>query len=876
MIKSFEPTIRSIRFKSTTQTSSATLIQTKENSPTTSPMKSKAISTLCCHSNNDQQQQQQHMISSIQSNHHHHSNSSWESSSSDYQPPLEENKTHHSSSKSFSHVRTKHQQQVTNKSFMKQQQQQHDEPCLLVETSSSVHSTLTTATSTTSHSTTIHEDSAGDRQEETSSSFESSEAAVANASTIATTTTPPHQCLFNSNASTPTTTSCLNSASVHSDSSSLKRIPLNPSFATRVSFTLAHWVQLIGLTALQLTTSPNVIPVSVLGQYLLVLLYSWYFLDWFSFLLVSVTCLVGVFLGRKYIKVFSRENHTVATTLNDERNRLVFCLIIFSIRYYYLSSMKIVIIPLYFVSVMTTTILRRNSVWWSVAPMLFVCSQFLMDITSQFLREGWNERTVHVFTENMSFVIVIFLFTFFTITTGMNLKSKLNKLEQTSEQLEQALSAKQTFLRHISHEFRTPCLSSLGSVELLKETSLTDYQRDLVETIASADGILLNLIEDILTLAKIEHEKKLEEKEEIVDTSKYVQEFSLGHCVKMIGNIIKSYSTQFNVNVLVKIDDVTKDIVVRANQTRIHQIISNLMTNAVKASKSGDDVELICETNCNEKKLVNGVMEQDVIFKVKDRGVGIPKEKQQVIFEPFSQLHNVNESIYPSSGLGLNTVLHNVTSMRGTIHLESEVGKGSEFTITLPLEIVPPSSSSSLHNSPTSSSNDECMKRLSSPCFESHVDIDPSLKKQLTIQENYLKLFATSDRTVVSKNNAQIIIADDNAINRKVIVKLIESLGFETDAVCDGKQLIENIDERRHKLVFTDINMPNLNGLEAAKYIKDKFKDKIHIVALTGDVLLETPPSIFDSVIAKPCRKATLKKCIESIPSLVPCKSAEE
>lgn len=70
--------------------------------------------------------------------------------------------------------------------------------------------------------------------------------------------------------------------------------------------------------------------------------------------------------------------------------------------------------------------------------------------------------------------------------------------------------------------------------------------------------------------------------------------------------------------------------------------------------------------------------------------------------------------------------------------------------------------------------------------------------------------------------------------------------------------------------------MPNLNGLEAAKYIKDKFKDKIHIVALTGDVLLETPPSIFDSVIAKPCRKATLKKCIESIPSLVPCKSAEE
>ncbi|KAG2378204.1 hypothetical protein C9374_008347 [Naegleria lovaniensis] len=402
--------------------------------------------------------------------------------------------------------------------------------------------------------------------------------------------------------------------------------------------------------------------------------------------------------------------------------------------------------------------------------------------------------------------MTVFLFGFSTITTGIDLKSKVRSLEQTSKQLEEALKAKQTFLRHISHEFRTPCLSSLGSVELLKETTLTEYQRDLVETIASADGILLNLIEDILTLAKIEHEKKLEEKEEIVDTSKYVQEFSLGHCVKMIGNIIKSYSTQFNVNVLVKIDEMTKDIV----------------------------------------KLVNGVMEQDVIFKVKDRGVGIPKEKQQVIFEPFSQLHNVNESIYPSSGLGLNTVLHNVTSMRGTIHLESDVGKGSEFTVTLPLEIV------------SSTSDDSSNERT-------ELEVDHSLKKQLSIQENYLKLFASAEQTVISKSKAKIIIADDNAINRKVIVKLIESLGFETDAVCDGQQLIENIDEKRHKLVITDINMPNLNGIEAARIIRERFKERIKVVALTGDVLADTPSYLFDSVIVKPCHKATLKQCIDLI-----------
>ncbi|KAF0974851.1 hypothetical protein FDP41_006325 [Naegleria fowleri] len=576
------------------------------------------------------------------------------------------------------------------------------------------------------------------------------------------------------------------------------------------------------------TTCTAILPYAVTIQFSMMFLFSLKYLSWISSLILFSTFVLGLPILFKYRSITSGDN-TVPTEeiYKQEKTFIKIALVLFIIRFILLRQHKILLIPYFFLFVMQTTKFTRHSVKWSLVPTYIACVLFVLDFICNICWQGWHDNTIRVLTEDVSLIMATFLFGFSTITTGIDLRSKVRSLEQTSKQLEEALNTKQTFLRHISHEFRTPCLSSLGSVELLKETSLTDYQRDLVETIASADGILLNLIEDILTLAKIEHEKKLEEKEEIVDTSKYVQEFSLGHCVKMIGNIIKSYSTQFNVNVLVKIDDVTKDIVVRANQTRIHQIISNLMTNAVKASKSGDDVELICETNCNEKKLVNGVMEQDVIFKVKDRGVGIPKEKQQVIFEPFSQLHNVNESIYPSSGLGLNTVLHNVTSMRGTIHLESEVGKED---------------------------------RVRSRLFP---------KKQLSAQANYLKLFASAEQTISSKSNAKIIVADDNAINRKVIVKLIESLGFDADAVCDGKQLIEHIDGKRHKLVITDINMPNLNGIEATRIIRERFKDKIKVVALTGDALACTPqslpPSLFDSVIVKPCHKATLKQCIDSI-----------
>lgn len=207
------------------------------------------------------------------------------------------------------------------------------------------------------------------------------------------------------------------------------------------------------------------------------------------------------------------------------------------------------------------------------------------------------------------------------------------------------------------------------------------------------------------------------------------------------------------------------------------------------------------------------------------------------------------------TGLGLNTVLHYVTSMQGTIQLESEVNKGSTFTVELPLEVVMEEESNNTQHSP---------------------EVDQCIQRQIDIQENYLNLFGKVKMSPIANTNSKIIIADDNPINRKVICKLIESLGYEVDQVCNGKELIEKVDDKKHKLIITDLvssrinlsiinyfkNMPILDGREAAKIIKSRFRN-IKIIALTGDVLVGPPSTSFDAVITKPCPKNVLQECIE-------------
>ena len=405
---------------------------------------------------------------------------------------------------------------------------------------------------------------------------------------------------------------------------------------------------------------------------------------------------------------------------------------------------------------------------------------------------------------------------------------------------------KDIFVSHISHEFRSPVFSSMGSIELLKETELTDKQKEHVETIQSANGIVLALIEDILNYIRLEQEK-IDGRIENNETRHRDEIFSLQSVVNMVDAIIKNYAQQLHVTVQITSD--IENIIVKGDQTGLYQCLTNLLTNAVKASKHHDVVELKCNL-LSEDSQNNRLW---VEFQVTDHGIGIDESKQTLIFQPFVQLQGYNESIYPGTGLGLATVKNNLKLMKGTVQCKSKLGEGSTFTLTIPFDKVE-------------------QQDLSARALTEHCTTQVQFQKQY--MEKYIKARKEHEvqsvvdvKTDLAASHPSIILAEDNAINRMVILKLLKSLGYEAEAVCDGRELVQKVNPQYHRLIITDFNMPNMDGLEAAQELRKMHGSSIKILLLTADGLKEQKNvgGVIDSVLHKPCSKQELKSHMEQL-----------
>jgi len=289
--------------------------------------------------------------------------------------------------------------------------------------------------------------------------------------------------------------------------------------------------------------------------------------------------------------------------------------------------------------------LTSESVAWSLvlpfyAATLFVGST-LWNSTLELLMEGFTKKWINILCEGWVLTGVLFVFTYHLVRVTSFLRMKIKNLEETQKRMEQAMAARNTFMSHVSHEFRCPIMSSMGCLELLKQTNLSESQNQLVDTVSESNSVLLMLIEDILQLVKIEHETK-----EGGDTkSLYSQHVNLGDCLKSLKNIVMGYANQFAVTLKFNIQEGVERLVVESNRSRLHQILSNLLTNAVKVSKKNGVVELYCKLVDDGKKNDDGM--KWICFEVTDYGVGIPQSKIDSIFEPFIQLHNTNESKVP-------------------------------------------------------------------------------------------------------------------------------------------------------------------------------------------------------------------------------------
>lgn len=453
---------------------------------------------------------------------------------------------------------------------------------------------------------------------------------------------------------------------------------------------------------------------------------------------------------------------------------------------------------------------------------------------------------------------------------------KLSALAQERDQAEQSNKAKMSFLSMMSHEIRTPLNGVLGMVQTLALSPLTADQRDQLETMRRSGQALLRLVDSILDFSKLE-----EGKLDLIDSA-----FSLQQLIKDVLAVIQPKLEKQSNEIKVHIDPKIPALIL-GDVDRLYQILINLILNAVKFTSHGVITIEVKEVACTslsiktkdaviEAKTVDHTtkIETDHTVKVKatsvsdlriqtqqrtemvaesarnldvtgqsivavtkppestdrilkvtisDTGIGIDKRIQTQLFRPFHQADRTTTRMYGGTGLGLAICKSLVNMMHGDIGVISELGKGSTFWFTIPLIPAPPEKQE--RKSVRSPSKERGSIRL----YESlHDRPTPSMCKPSR------------------EKKPIILIAEDNEVNQKVCMRMVESVGLTCDAVSDGEQAIDKLKEhpKRYAAVLMDIHMPVMDGLAATTKIRQwERESKIPntpIIALTADMLEDT------------------------------------
>jgi PAS domain S-box-containing protein len=367
------------------------------------------------------------------------------------------------------------------------------------------------------------------------------------------------------------------------------------------------------------------------------------------------------------------------------------------------------------------------------------------------------------------------------------------RLSLANAELAKAARLKDEFLATMSHELRTPLNPILGMSEILLEElygSLSDKQRQLIQTIEQSGQHLLSLINDILDLSKIES-GNLELEKSVISIRPLCQS-SL--------NFAKPQADQKGIRLSFHLDETVTEI--RADERRLRQVLVNLLTNAVKFTPNGGAVRLEVSLN---------LPQQAVEFRIADSGIGIAAEHLNQIFQPFFQIDSALSRQYEGTGLGLSIVQHIVNLHGGSIRVESVVGQGSCFSVLLPSV---PSLPSLLGQS-----------RQALPA--STVPIAGSLSQQPVLQP--------AIATQLSGRTARILLAEDNETNIAVVLDYLEGHGFQMMLARNGLEAVQMTKQHQPDLILMDIQMPQMNGLTAIRQIRaDAKTQSIPIIALTA------------------------------------------
>jgi signal transduction histidine kinase/CheY-like chemotaxis protein len=397
------------------------------------------------------------------------------------------------------------------------------------------------------------------------------------------------------------------------------------------------------------------------------------------------------------------------------------------------------------------------------------------------------------------------------------LQTTNSSLEETNKQLaiardvaEKATYSKSYFLANMSHEIRTPLNGIIGTTELLKLQINSKENQELVNTLQSCSLLLLNIINDVLDVSKIEAGQ----------LTLHDAPFQVKHCVHSVVQIneaqMKSLGKNLDLTYHIA-DDVVNDVV--GDKNRIKQILLNLISNAIKFTDKGSVFIAVTKDSDVENK-------QILTFKVSDTGIGIAEQYIGLLFQPFTQINEGHTRPFSGTGLGLSICKKLVELMGGAIGVHSIEGKGSTFSFQIPL-----------------------------------IKSDEEL-----ILEDEFATVTTHSKPPIKKLN--ILLAEDNLMNQFIAKKIFSSLGYTIDIAQNGVEAVHQIKSQPYDIIFMDIQMPEMDGLAATKAILQlQLKEPPVIIAMTANALKEDELMCIEAgmndFIAKPFTIEQLKKVIQ-------------
>jgi PAS domain S-box-containing protein len=410
----------------------------------------------------------------------------------------------------------------------------------------------------------------------------------------------------------------------------------------------------------------------------------------------------------------------------------------------------------------------------------------------------------------------------------------ITEIEKAKQKAEESKKLKSEFLANISHEMRNPLNSIIGYLELLKETNLNEEQKDFLNKIQFSADTLLEIINSILDFSKIESNKlQIANK----DTNIY-------NLVISVYNTFKPLAKKKNIDLILDIDYKNVHECFIIDELRLKQVLINLLSNAIKFTDKG---------------YVKIKVENNLTFRIIDTGIGIKEEKQKDIFKAYLQANEFISQKYGGTGLGLNISYNLVKLMGGELKVKSEEGKGSEFYFT----INPQKCNTLLLRNKIKEINlkNEDLKEF----FESlKIKISPTapiIVEEKDMYEAYYKLYNLKEEKInqINFEGKKILIVEDYEINAALFNTILSKLGIDTKLVTNGEDAIKEAINNDYDLILMDITLPKLNGIEAAKKIKEK--KEIPIIAVTGNTTKENINEYLkymDDFLPKPVKKSIL------------------